>query len=290
MKPSAVRVRRPWEQPVWRPAPGQSATFVFLILVHLLAVVGLLLYPLPSLPVASVAVLLAVLGGLGTTVAYHRCLAHRTLRLHPVVEHGLIFWALFNASGSPASWVAFHRLHHARSDTPEDISSPRHGGFWWAHLRWLYQVPPADAQKWCPELCRPVYRFWSRSQAPVVAASLLCGLLLGWQGFFWIGAIRLLYSLHMQCLVNSLTHLADSPEGDASRNIWWLGPFQLAAWGENWHRNHHAAAGSARMGWHWWQVDIGWYFIRGLEWLGLATHVKRPQRGLPASLTTSASL
>jgi stearoyl-CoA desaturase (delta-9 desaturase) len=159
-------------------------------------------------------------------------------------------------------------------DTPEDISSPKHGGFWWAHLRWLYQSAPADIQKWCPELNRRAHKAWKIAEVPVILLSLSCGLLLGWEGFFWIGAIRLVYSLHMQCLVNSLTHLDLSRTGDSSRNVWWLGPFQLAAWGENWHRNHHSSVSSARLGWHWWQVDIGWYFIRTLEAFGLASNVK----------------
>ena len=79
----------------------------------------------------------------------------------------------------------------------------------------------------------------------------------GWPGFFWMGAIRLVYSLHMQCFVNSLTHLGHSEDGDSSQNVWWLGPFQMTAWGENWHRNDHSNAGSARFGLRWWQVDIG---------------------------------
>jgi fatty-acid desaturase len=41
-----------------------------------------------------------------------------------VVENVLIFFAIFNASGAPLSWVANHRHHHAKADTAEDISSP----------------------------------------------------------------------------------------------------------------------------------------------------------------------
>jgi fatty-acid desaturase len=204
-------------------------------------------------------------------------LAHRTLKLNKFVEHFLIFCAIFNGSGAPASWVAYHRHHHSCADTPEDISSPKQGGFWWAHLRWLYQSAPADDQKWCPELSRGLYNLWIYAEAPVLLLSMCCGLVFGWQGFFWIGAIRLVYSLHMQCFVNSLTHLGHSEKRDSSKNIWWLGPLQLTAWGENWHRNHHSNAGSARLGLRWWQTDIGWYFIYVLELAGLASSVKRPR-------------
>jgi stearoyl-CoA desaturase (delta-9 desaturase) len=103
--------------------------------------------------------------------------------------------------------------------------------------------------------------------------------LLGWPGFFWIGAVRLVYALHFQMFVNSLLHMTpDLPEGvDSSRNIWWLGPLQFGAWGENWHRNHHSDQNAARFGRQWWQVDIGWYVICGLKKLGLASHVRAPK-------------
>jgi fatty-acid desaturase len=125
-------------------------------------VLGLILFPLPSLKILSLSLLFAGLGGLGTTVCYHRLLAHRTLKLNKLIEHGLIFFAIFNASGAPASWVAYHRRHHSRTDGPEDISSPKQGGFWWAHLRWLYQSAPADRARWCPELDRGMYQVLDR--------------------------------------------------------------------------------------------------------------------------------
>jgi fatty-acid desaturase len=275
MSQTSAALTRPWEQPFWKPAKGNEITLFYLVLIHLLALAGVILFPLPGLPVLGISLLLGALGGLGTTVGYHRTLAHRTVKLNRLIEHALIFWAVFNGSGAPASWVAYHRLHHAEADTPEDISSPKQGGFWWAHLRWLYQSAPADAKRWCPELNNGRYRIWKYLEVPVLLLSLFCGLALGWKGFFWIGAIRLVYSLHMQCLVNSLTHLGHAGDGDTSQNVWWLGPLQLTAWGENWHRNHHSFAGSARFGQRWWQTDIGWYFIYALEAVGLASNVKR---------------
>jgi stearoyl-CoA desaturase (delta-9 desaturase) len=244
-----------------------------------LAIVGIILFPLPSLKVLGLAALFIAFGGLGTTVCYHRMLAHKTLKTNRFIEQMLIFWAVFNASGHPASWVAYHRQHHSTTDTPNDISSPKQGGFWWAHLRWLYQTPPADRQRWAPEVNRGIYKIWGYAETPVIILSIFIGpiLGLGWMGFFWLGAIRLVYTLHMQCFVNSLTHLDHVAEGDSSKNVWWLGPFQLTAWGENWHKNHHTHAGSARLGLRWWQPDIGWYFIWMLEAMGLAHSVKRPR-------------
>jgi fatty-acid desaturase len=274
---TATNQARPWERPFWKPTPGKGGIFFYLIAIHALAIAGLILFPLPGWPVLTMTLILTALGGIGTSVCYHRMLAHRTVKTSKAIEHLLIFWAMFNGSGAPTSWVAYHRRHHARADTPDDISSPQQGGFWWAHMRWLYQSAPADGEKWCRDLNRGGYRIWSRVEVPVILLSLFCGLAFGWPGFFWMGAIRLVYSLHMQCLVNSLTHLGHAGDGDSSKNVWWLGPLQLTAWGENWHKNHHSNAGSARFGWHWWQTDIGWYLICALEAVGLAWDVKRPK-------------
>lgn len=277
MSRSALAEKHPWTLPWWRAEGENFWTLVYIILLHTLTAVGLFLYPVPGWPIFLTALAVAGLGGLGTTVGYHRALAHRAVKLHPVVEQILIFFAVSNGSGSPSTWIANHRNHHANSDTVDDVSSPRHGGFWWAHLRWLYQWDPSSMPKWCPDLMKRRYTVWAKLQYPLIPLSLCFGyFLFGWPGLFWLGAIRMAYCLHGQCFVNSLLHLKPGlPEGvDSSQNIWWLGPFQVTAWGENWHGNHHAYPASACFSRRWWQVDIGWYVIRILQAVGLATNVR----------------
>lgn len=272
---STLVEKHPWTQPWWK--ADDHSVFMYIVLIHVLAVIGILLFPVPGWKVFLAAVAATALGGLGTTVGYHRALSHRAVRLNPIAEQILIFFAVFNGSGSPSTWIANHRNHHAHSDTLDDVSSPRHGGFWWAHLRWLYQWEPSSMGKWCPDLIQQRYLFWTRVQPYLLLVSLTFGyFLFGWAGFFWLGAIRLVYSLHLQAVVNSLLHLKPGlPEGaDSSQNIWWLGPLQLTAWGENWHGNHHQYPASACFSRHWWQVDIGWYVIRTMQAMGLASHVR----------------
>ena len=274
---STLVEKHPWTQPWWKADGENRSVLVYLVLVHILAITGFLLFPLPGWKVFLATLGAIALGGLGTTVGYHRALSHRAVRLNVVAEQILIFFAVFNGSGAPSTWIANHRNHHANSDTIDDVSSPRHGGFWWAHMRWLYQWEASSMDKWCPDLIHSRYLFWAKAQPYLLILSLTFGyFLLGWAGFFWLGAIRLVYCLHMQAFVNSLLHLKPGlPEGvDSSQNIWWLGPLQVTAWGENWHGNHHAHPASACFSRHWWQVDIGWYVIRGLQAVGLATNVR----------------
>ena len=270
----------PWKSPWWKTAHGDHATFYYIILIHLLAAVGLVFFAQPGWKVIVATVALGWLGGLSVTVCYHRALAHTALRLHPVVKHVLIFFAMFNGSGSPDSWTANHRQHHSKVETAEDISSPAIGGFWWAHLRWLWQAGNVPLQRWCPDMDKPEYRFWQRMQIPLIAVSLLGGLAFGVPAFFWLGPMRLVTSLHAQSFVNSIAHMREDREQgeDSSQNIAWLGPLHFFQ-GENWHRNHHAKPSSAKFGWTFWQIDFGYYAILLLEAVGLATSVKRPSTG-----------
>ena len=267
----------PWKAPWWKPARGETPTFLYVVLIHILAVIGLVFYPTPGWKVIVATVALAWLGGLGVTVGYHRALAHTALRLHPVVRHALIFFAMINGSGCPDSWTANHRQHHARVETSEDISSPWIGGFWWSHLRWLWQAGNVPLDRWCPDLAKPQYKFWNRIQIPLLAVSLFGGLFFGVAAFFWLGAFRLVVSLHAQCFINSIAHMREGRKDgeDSSQNIAWLAPIHFFQ-GENWHGNHHAKPSSAQFGWRPWQIDFGWYVIVVLERLGLASGVKRP--------------
>ena len=274
---SSLVEKHPWTQPWWK-VDGESRTVLgYLVLIHVIAGVGIVLFPLPGWNVFLATLVAVALGGLGTTVAYHRALSHRAVKLNPITEQILIFFAVFNGSGAPSTWIANHRCHHANADTIDDVSSPRHGGFWWAHIKWIYQWEPSSMEKWCPDLIQPRYLFWAKVMPYLLIVSLTFGyFLFGWAGFFWLGAIRLVYCSHMQYLVNSILHLKPGlPEGvDSSQNIWWLGPLQVTAWGENWHGNHHAHPASACFSRRWWQVDIGWYVICGLKALGLARNVR----------------
>ena len=264
-----------WEWPWWRTRRHDAPVLFWILVIHATAIVGLVLFPLPGWRIPLIALGLAWLGGIGTTVCYHRALAHRAVRLTGPTRSILTILALANSSGAPLRWVANHRLHHANVDTDDDISSPRHG-FFWAHMRSLWQSnEPTPIARFCPEFDHVSYRIWDHLQTPILALSYFAGLYWGWAAFFWLGSIRLVFALHAQCFVNSVCHTEPdiAPGEDSSRNVHWLGLMQLFL-GENWHRNHHARAGSARLGWTWWQPDLGYWVICALERLGAATDVR----------------
>jgi fatty-acid desaturase len=50
----------------------------------------------------------------------------------------------------------------------------------------------------------------------------------------------------------------------------------LLTFGEGWHGNHHAYPESAKLGIEDGQLDVGFWFIKSLEFLGLAEEIKLP--------------
>src|SRR6185295_12284447 len=224
MDAAEMAKHQPWKQPWWRPTRGDELFLVWIVLIHAGAIAGLILTPVPGWPVFLVAAGLHFLGGLGTTVCFHRAITHKSLKLHPVVRNLLTFFAMLNGSGSPLSWAANHRLHHAKSDTPEDVSSPRVGGFWWSHLRWLWQAGAAPVTKYCKDLNTPAYQMWNPVQIPIIALGFLLGAPFGLAAFFWLGPIRMAFALHAQCFVNSACHMRkNAAEGEATAlNLRWL--------------------------------------------------------------------
>ena len=91
-----------------KPIRRKEGVFTYLVLIHGLAIAGLIFFPLPSWKVLGFILLLSVLGGLGTTVCYHR-----TVKTNPFIEQLLIFCAVFNGSGHPASWVVAHTTENS---------------------------------------------------------------------------------------------------------------------------------------------------------------------------------
>src|SRR5262245_45019408 len=74
---------------------------------------------------------IGMIGGLGTTLCYHRALVHRSLKLHPALSAVLTFFAMFNSSGSPITWTASHRAIMPKADTVGEVPSSALHGFWW---------------------------------------------------------------------------------------------------------------------------------------------------------------
>jgi stearoyl-CoA desaturase (Delta-9 desaturase) len=227
-----------------------------------------------------VALVLAQVSIFSITLHLHRSQAHRALDLHPVVSHPMRFWLWLSTAMSTVEWVAVHRKHHAHCETPEDPHSPKHYGLGTVLLKGAVLYAKARSDK---ELVarygRGVPVDWLERNvyvprkllgpAILIVTSVLT---LGFAKGLALCAVLFLWSpVWAAGVINGLAH-AKGYRGfdtqDESRN---LVPWGLWIGGEELHNNHHAHATSAKLSYHWWEVDIGWGAIVLLRALGLAT-------------------
>jgi len=212
------------------------------------------------------------------TIFLHRSQAHRALDLHPVVGHFFRFWLWLTTGMLTKEWVAIHRKHHARCETPDDPHSPQTRGL--KTVLWrgaeLYMAEAKNAETlaryghgtpndWIE---RNVY---SRFTWQGVAIMLGIDLVLFGAAGITVWAVQMVWIPFFAAgVINGLGHFwgyrnYDAP--DASRNI---APWGILIGGEELHNNHHTYPTSAKLSSKWYEFDLGWLYIRVLESLGLA--------------------
>jgi stearoyl-CoA desaturase (Delta-9 desaturase) len=221
---------------------------------------------------------------------YHRYFSHRAFKTS---RFGQFVFAVLAASAvqrGPIWWAAHHRHHHAYSDQPEDVHSPRQRGFIWSHAGWFL-----SKRHFAPDLSRvrdllhyPELRLIDRYDVLVpiaLAATLwLMGRALeiwapqletsGWQLLVWGFFVSTVVCYHATYTINSLCHRFGRRRfatSDDSRNNFWLA---LLTFGEGWHNNHHHYPASARQGFYWWEIDLTYYGLKLLEALGIIWDLK----------------
>ena len=216
------------------------------------------------------------------TIYLHRHSAHRALELHPLVSHFFRFWLWLTTGMVTKEWTAVHRKHHAYCETVDDPHSPVVRGigtvFWQGAELYKQAGRNHEIQErfgqGTPEdwIERNLY-----TRHSLLGVSLMMAVNVALFGFIGITiwAVQMMWiPIFAAGIVNGIGHYwgyRKFQTGDASRNIV---PWGIIIGGEELHNNHHAYASSARLSSQWWELDIGWIYIRLLAFVGLA-QVKR---------------
>ena len=222
----------------------------------------------------------------GITAGYHRYFAHKTYKTSRVFQFLLAALACTATQKGPLWWAGHHRGHHKNADKPgEDVHSPT-DGFYYAHQGWIFDhrwdATPAeqieDFVKY-PELV------WLNRWYPVppILLAVACLAIGGVPGLIWGFMISTVALWHSTYSINSLCHMwgtrrYETP--DTSRNNWLLG---LLTMGEGWHNNHHHFCASTRQGFRWWEIDLTYYLLRGLQALGVVWDIREPPAAVLAA-------
>jgi len=227
---------------------------------------------------------------------YHRYFSHKAFRTSRPVQFLFGVVGASSVQRGPLWWAAHHRHHHRHSDQPGDLHSPVQHGFFRSHMGWfLTRGAFATDSNAIGDLVKyPELRLIDRFDVliPVALATVLF-LLGGWletaapgletsgpQLLIWGFFVSTVVLFHATVTINSLAHQIGSRRfetRDNSRNNWWLA---LLTFGEGWHNNHHHFPGSARQGFRWWELDLTYYGLKLMKWMGLVWDLKPVPAGL----------
>ena len=228
------------------------------------------------------------------TIFLHRHQAHKALTLHPIASHFFRLWLWLTTGMVTREWVAIHRKHHARCETAEDPHSPQVYGIWRLVFGGvgLYQTEAKNdatletygrgtPDDWLEKHVYSRYRFVGLGVTLIIDLVVfgLPGIAIWVVQMAWI-------PFWAAGIINGVGHYVgyrNFETEDASRNIL---PIGILIGGEEFHNNHHAYGSSAKLANKWWELDIGWVYIKILAALGLAEVKKVAPR---ASFSRSTS-
>jgi stearoyl-CoA desaturase (delta-9 desaturase) len=218
------------------------------------------------------------------TIYLHRAQAHRALDLHPIASHFFRFWLWLTTGMVTKEWVAIHRKHHAKCETVDDPHSPVTRGidtvFWKGSE--LYRAEAKNQETLSkyghntPDdwIERHLYTPFSWQG---VALMMIINIALFGAAGVTIWAVQMIWiPITAAGIINGIGHYwgyRNFEAVDASTNI---SPWGIIIGGEELHNNHHTYPTSAKLSVKPYEFDIGWFYIRVMETVGLATVRKTP--------------
>jgi stearoyl-CoA desaturase (delta-9 desaturase) len=219
----------------------------------------------------------------GVSAGYHRYFSHRAFKTSRAFQLVLAILACSSAQRGVLWWAGHHRHHHRASDQPDDIHSPRHRGFVWAHFGWLLSKRHEETNlRAVRDFARyPELRFLDRHYLLVPGALALVLYLAGGASLLvWGFFISTVLVWHSAFTINSIHHMFGSRRyetSDDSRNNWFLAIFVTC--GEGWHNNHHHRPHTASFGRAWWEIDVTYRVLQVLSLTGLVWDLRehRPE-------------
>lgn len=218
------------------------------------------------------------------TLYLHRCQAHRALELHPIVSHFFRLWLWLTTGMETKAWAAIHRKHHAKCETVDDPHSPQVMGL--KKVLWegaeLYRKEAKNTETLTrygygtPDDWIERHLYTPYSAKGILLMLLIDLVLMGIPGIT-VWAIQMAWIPFFAAgIVNGVGHYWGYRNFeclDAARNIF---PWGILIGGEELHNNHHTFGTSAKLSVKWWEFDIGWAYIRLLQFFKLAKPKKVP--------------
>lgn len=211
---------------------------------------------------------------------HHRYFSHKSYTMSRPVQFVMAFIGTAAGQRGLLWWVASHRYHHHHSDMHDDVHSPVMRSVLYAHAGWFLDHKQRETKlDHVPDLARYPELVWLSNYAliPELIYGAAIWLLFGAEGFVWGFLVSTVLVWHGIHTLSSFAHTPGGfrryPTADYSRNKWFL---SLITLGEGWHNNHHYYPASARHGFFWWEIDLAYYGLKILSWIGLVRDLRVP--------------
>ena len=188
------------------------------------------------------------------------------------------FWLWLTTGMVTKQWVAIHRKHHQKSDQEGDPHSPQIYGIWRVIFggALLYHAASKD-RAMVESLSKDTPNDWieqniysAHSRLGILLMLIVDLFLFGPLGFVVWGIQMIWVPFFAAGVINGLSHwwgYRNTDTKDTSRNLW---PIAFWIGGEELHNNHHADGSNPKFSQRWWEFDIGWMYIKILEYFKLA--------------------
>jgi fatty-acid desaturase len=191
-------------------------------------------------------------------IGLHRYISHASFKTGARRSKFLIYLTVIAAFGSPLSWTAMHRYHHAKSGSALDNQSPKNIGYVraWLTLYDSITVPPAMVKDIIRNHdCMFVHRHYFTLLTAYVLILFVINPLLPVFAFCIPAAMCYQAAGSFAVIPHNSRFgykVLPSREHDDSVNS----PLaSLLSLGEGWHNYHHTRPGDYRHGHLWWELD-----------------------------------
>jgi fatty-acid desaturase len=197
----------------------------------------------------------------GVSGGLHRYFTHKSFNTSKFWENVMLMTSVPATLGTPLTWIAGHRLHHAYSDTDKDPHSPNSVGFInsyvhnWQELKVSSSII-SDIMR--NKTARFIHNHYIKSLFIYAVVLYLIDPTVGIICY----SIPAVFIFHVTGFVDSICHMygyRNSDTNDYSKNNTLI---NLLSVGEGLHNNHHGAPASPKFSVNKYEVDLTWYFIK----------------------------
>ena len=212
------------------------------------------------------------------TLFLHRGQAHRGITFHPILGHFMRFWLWMTTGMVTKQWVAIHRKHHRFTEQDGDPHSPHVYGFWRVFFKGagLYHTASKDNEMvkqygvGTPDDWMEQNVYTKHSRLGIALMLIINRVLFGPWGLLVWGIQMIWIPFWAAGVVNGVGHWLGYRNGETKDRSTNFSPWGIVIGGEELHNNHHLEPANPKLSRRWFELDVGYVWLKLFESVKLA--------------------